>query len=54
LDAGPAPSPTAQLRGASACSFEEWTIGDDGLIAASLGRFDEAEYRRLLEHGVGS
>src|SRR5262249_8745009 len=22
--------------------LEEWTIGDDGLIAASLGRFDEA------------
>ena len=34
--------------------FEEWTIGDDGLIAASLGRFDEAEYERQLEHGAGS
>jgi SnoaL-like polyketide cyclase len=32
--------------------FEEWTIGDDGLIAASLGRFDAAEYQRQLEHGV--
>ena len=32
--------------------FEEWTIGDDGLIAASLGHFDEAEYARQLEHGV--
>ena len=32
--------------------FEEWTIGDDGLIAASLGHFDEAEYRRQLEHGA--
>ena len=32
--------------------FEEWTMGDDGLIAASLGHFDEVEYRRQLEHGV--
>ncbi|HEX3455152.1 MAG TPA: nuclear transport factor 2 family protein [Gaiellaceae bacterium] len=32
--------------------YEEWTIGDDGLIAASLGHFDEAEYARQLEHGV--
>ena len=31
--------------------LEEWTIGDDGLIAASLGHFDEAEYARQLEHG---
>jgi len=34
--------------------FEEWTIGDDGLIAASLGHFDEAEYERQLEHGSSS
>jgi len=34
--------------------FEEWTIGEDGLIAASLGHFDEAEYARQLEHGVDS
>jgi uncharacterized protein (TIGR02246 family) len=33
--------------------FEEWTIGDDGLIAASLGHFDQAEYERQLERGVG-
>jgi hypothetical protein len=34
--------------------FEEWTIGDDGLIASSLGHFDQAEYDRQLEHGAGS
>jgi len=34
--------------------FEEWTIGEDGLIAASLGHFDEAEYERQLEHGAGT
>jgi hypothetical protein len=32
--------------------YEEWTIGDDGLIAASLGHFDEAEYARQVERGV--
>ncbi len=28
--------------------FEEWTIGADGLIAASLGHFDAADYKRQL------
>jgi uncharacterized protein (TIGR02246 family) len=28
--------------------YEEWTIGADGLIARSLGYFDEAEYARQL------
>jgi uncharacterized protein (TIGR02246 family) len=28
--------------------FEQWTIGDDGLIAKSLGHYDEAEYVRQL------
>lgn len=32
---------------------EQWTIGADGLIAASKGNFDEAEYQRQLEYGVG-
>ncbi len=32
--------------------FEEWTIGDDGLIAASLGHYDQAEYDRQLVEGV--
>jgi uncharacterized protein (TIGR02246 family) len=31
--------------------YEAWTLGADGLIAASKGHFDEAEYRRQLEHG---
>jgi hypothetical protein len=34
--------------------FEEWEIGADGLIAGSLGHFDEADYRRQLEHGTGA
>jgi hypothetical protein len=32
--------------------FEEWRIGDDGLVAQSLGHFDAAEYQRQLEHGT--
>jgi uncharacterized protein (TIGR02246 family) len=32
--------------------FEEWTIGVDGLVAASLGHYDEAECDRQLEHGL--
>jgi hypothetical protein len=32
--------------------FEEWMLGDDGLIAASLGHYDQAEYDRQLEHGA--
>ena len=34
--------------------YEEWTLGANGLIAASLGHFDEAEYNRQLEVGVGA
>ncbi len=29
--------------------YEEWIIGDDGLISKSLGHFDEAEYNRQLQ-----
>jgi SnoaL-like protein len=32
--------------------FEEWTLGDDGLVLASKGTFDEDEYERQLEHGA--
>lgn len=32
--------------------YEEWTVGDDGLIAASSGHYDQAEYARQLERGV--
>jgi len=28
--------------------FEKWRIGADGLIASSVGQFDQAEYRRQL------
>jgi len=32
--------------------YEEWTIGDDGLVAESQGHYDQAEYDRQVEHGV--
>jgi predicted ester cyclase len=32
--------------------FEEWKIGEDGLIAESQGHFDSADYQRQLESGV--
>lgn len=31
--------------------YEMWQIGADGLIAASSGHFDSAEYERQLENG---
>src|SRR2546423_1267593 len=33
--------------------FEEWTFDDGGLIAKSLGHFDQSEYDRQLGHGTG-
>jgi hypothetical protein len=31
--------------------YEEWRFGSDGLVAASLGHFDETEYQRQLKFG---
>ena len=33
--------------------YEEWTVGADGLIAESQRHYDEAEYERQLQHGIG-
>ena len=32
--------------------YEEWTLSAEGLIAASLGHYDAADYARQLAHGV--
>jgi uncharacterized protein (TIGR02246 family) len=32
--------------------FEDWTVGADGLIAASRGTYDQAEYDRQLREGA--
>ena len=45
---GDSPSPVGLLA-----PDHEWTIGEDDLIAASLGHFDQAEYKRRLEQGAG-
>ena len=31
--------------------LETWTMGDDGLVASSLGTFDQSEYERQLAEG---
>lgn len=33
--------------------YEEWTMGEDGLVAKSLGHFDEADYARQLGGDTG-
>jgi uncharacterized protein (TIGR02246 family) len=45
--------PEGTGRSVRISGFEEWTIGDDGLIAASLGHFDQADYDRQLGRAVG-
>jgi nuclear transport factor 2 (NTF2) superfamily protein len=32
--------------------FEEWTFGDDGLVAESKGHYDQAEFDRQIEQGA--
>ena len=32
--------------------YEEWTFAPDGLIAQSLGHYDDAEYQRQLREGA--
>lgn len=32
--------------------YEEWTLGDDGLVVESQGYYDQDEYDRQLEHGA--
>jgi hypothetical protein len=32
--------------------FETWTIGGNGLVASSVGTFDQAEYERQLAEGA--
>ena len=32
--------------------FEEWTLGDDGLVIESQGHYDQDEYDHQLEHGA--
>jgi uncharacterized protein (TIGR02246 family) len=38
-------------RSVKISGYEEWTMGEDGLVAVSLGHFDAAEYQRQLKGG---
>ena len=44
--------PGGNGRAVRITGFEEWTFGDDGLVAVSRGSYDQAEYDRQLEHGA--
>ena len=44
--------PRGTGRAVRISGYEEWTFGGDGLIEASRGHFDEAEYERQLREGV--
>lgn len=44
--------PGGTSRAVRISGHEEWTFSADGLIAASQGHFDEAEYLRQLKEGV--
>ena len=44
--------PGTRMRVRDFSGYEEWTIGEDGLVARSLGHFDENEYRHQLEYGA--
>ncbi len=50
--AGTNTGPGGTGNGVRVTGYEEWTIDDDGLIAASSGHYDAAEYACQLEHGV--
>jgi nuclear transport factor 2 (NTF2) superfamily protein len=39
-------------RAVRVVGYEEWTIDADGLIAASSGHYDAAEYARQIREGV--
>ena len=41
--------PGGSGRPVTISGHEEWTIGDEGLIAASLGHFDAADYARQVQ-----
>jgi hypothetical protein len=44
--------PGATGKAVRISGFEEWTFGDDGLVAVSRGSYDQDEYDRQLEHGA--
>ena len=47
--AGTNTGPGATGRRVRISGFEEWRMGEDGLIAESLGHFDAEDYQRQLD-----
>src|SRR5260370_2164378 len=45
-------APTGTGNSVRISGFEEWTLGDDGLVVESLGQYDQDDYDRQLEHGA--
>ena len=45
--------PGATVKRVRISGYEEWRIGNDGLIAESKGHFDAADYDRQLKAGAG-
>ena len=48
----PTPGQVGPETESGSSGLEEWTIGDDALVAESQGHYDQAEYDRQLEQGV--
>ena len=46
--------PDGTGMGVDFSGYESWLMGDDGLVADSLGNFDADEYARQLANGVDS
>jgi nuclear transport factor 2 (NTF2) superfamily protein len=44
--------PDGTGNGVRFSGYEEWTFDEDGLVARSMGNFDNDEYQYQLEHGV--
>jgi SnoaL-like domain len=47
--AGTNSAPGGTGRSVRISGYEEWRLSDEGLIAESLGHFDEAEYQRQID-----
>ena len=47
--AGTNSGPGGQGRPVRISGYEEWRLSDEGLIAESLGHFDEADYQRQID-----
>jgi len=47
-------TPAATAKSVRISGYEDWRLGTDGLIAESLGHFDEVDYERQLSAAAGA